>query len=54
MEQNLFFSNFNKFPEVSVAMSLRPDKNMKAYYDYGKDEKRTTNFQWRSALGTFS
>ena len=39
MENNLSFYNFSKFPDVLIAMSLRPDKNMKVYYDFGKDEE---------------
>jgi YfiH family protein len=43
MENNLSFSNFNKFPDILIAMSLRPDNNMKAYYDLRKDEKALIN-----------
>jgi YfiH family protein len=43
MEQNSAFSNFNKFPDILIAMSLKPDKNMKAYYNYGKDEEALIN-----------
>jgi polyphenol oxidase len=43
MENNLSFSNFNKFPGVSIAMSFRPDKNMKVYYDFGKYEEALIN-----------
>lgn len=43
MKNILTFSNFNKFPDVLIAMSLRPDKNMKAYYDLRKDEEALIN-----------
>ena len=43
MENNLLFSNFEKFPDVMLAMSLRPDKNMKTYYDFEKDEEALIN-----------
>jgi len=43
MENNLSFFNFNKFPGVRIAMSLRQDKNMKAYYDFGKNEEALIN-----------
>lgn len=43
MQKNLFFSNFNKFPDILIAMSLRSDKNMKAYYDLRKDEEALVN-----------
>jgi uncharacterized protein, YfiH family len=43
MKNILTFSNFNKFPDVLIAMSLRPDKNMKAYYNLRKDEEALIN-----------
>jgi polyphenol oxidase len=43
MKNNLFFYNFSKFPDILIDMSLRPDKNMKAYYDFGKDEEALIN-----------
>jgi polyphenol oxidase len=43
MENDLSFFNFNKFPGVKIAMSLKPDKNMKAYYDFGEDEEALIN-----------
>lgn len=43
MEKNIVFSNFNKFPDILIAMSLRPDKNMKVYYDLRKDEEALIN-----------
>jgi len=43
MEKNLAFSNFNEFPDVLIAMSLKPDRNMKVYYDFRKDEEALVN-----------
>ncbi len=43
MENNLPFFNFNKFPDILIAMSLRPDENMKVFYVSGKDEKALIN-----------
>ena len=39
MEKNISFSNFNKFPNLLIALSLREDKNMKVYYEFGKDDR---------------
>jgi polyphenol oxidase len=43
MEKNISFSNFNKFPNLLIALSLREDKNMKVYYDYVKDDRALIN-----------
>lgn len=43
MEKNLAFFNFNEFPDVLIAMSLKPDRNMKVYYDFKKDEEALVN-----------
>jgi polyphenol oxidase len=43
MYRNLTFPNFNNHPDVMIAMSFKPDKNMKAYYDLHKDEEALVN-----------
>ena len=43
MEKNISFSNFNKFPNLLIALSLREDKNMKVYYEFGKDDRALIN-----------
>jgi hypothetical protein len=43
MKKNISFSNFNKFPNLLIALSLREDKNMKVYYEFGKDDRALIN-----------
>jgi YfiH family protein len=43
MEKNLSFYNFNKFPDVMIAISLRTDKNMKVFYESGEDKEAPVN-----------
>ena len=43
MEKNISFSNFMKLPNLLIALSLREDKNMKACYEFGNDERALIN-----------
>ena len=43
MEKNISFSNFMKLPNLLIALSLREDKNMKVYYEFGKDDRALIN-----------
>jgi len=43
MEKNISFPNFMKLPNLLIALSLREDKNMKVYYEFGKDDEALVN-----------